>query len=189
MPALQQELPIPPVVDDHYIQTLDPDFRDGLLNPFDFGYRSGEEWVQTVNIENIHEAVVRPTVNEQMDKKFDIYYRRFVVGDEDFGDSEFNMDVIEPTYFVGDFDSAISDFFKKMQAQYYFFNGYDELDQSDKQIERHGYEYSDAPNYRFRAFEDGWTKAVRDFYRSLMNAYQLSNTCSEVGMGEEMCSE
>jgi len=171
MQSSEQELPIPPVVDGHYMETLDPDFREGLLNPFRFGYRCGEEWVKTVNIENVHEAAVRRTMNEQMEEKFDIYDRRFVVDGEDFGQSDFHMDITEPTDFVGDCGSAISDYFKMMQKQYYFFNGFDVSEESKEQIERHGYYYSDGPNLRYRTFDDGWTQAVRDFHKTLILTY------------------
>lgn len=140
-------------------------FNKALKAPKRTGFQYGEEWVKTANIKDIHEASVRLTSNEQMEKMFGIYYQKFVVNGEDYGESDFHMEIEEPSNsaFVS---LAISNFFKEMQEQFFFFKG--NPDENDRAVERPYYIFTEVPNYHFRAFEDGWAESVRNYYKSLL---------------------
>ncbi len=175
MNAQQNELPglpIPPVVDENYFLSLPVEFITGLLEPYTLGYKKGEDWVKTVNIKNIHEAVFRLTSNEQIEEQFARYYKEVVETGMSCGDIDWGMDVTPPTEWNGDFGLAIANFFQDMEELYYFLKGYADAD--DKDICRYDYVFSEVPNYHFRKFEDGWTQAVRDFHKSLLLEYHYN---------------
>jgi len=140
-------------------------FNKALKAPYRTGFQYGEVWVATADIKAIHEASVRLTSNEQMEKMFGIFYQKFVVNGEDYGKSDFHMQVEEPTNpaFVS---PAIANFFKEIQEQFFFFKGYP--DENDTAVERPYYIFTEVPNYHFRSFESGFTEAVRGYYKSLL---------------------
>ena len=175
MKEKEKGLPIPPVMDEYYVQSLHEEIREAMLDPFAFGYRCGNEWTQTVHIEYIHEATFRLTVNEQIDKGFKGFFKKVAVKGMAAKDTEWKMPFIRSTEFESASGPAISNFFKEMEDRFYFFKGYDDTDETEKnyqQTSSHDYALiAGIPNFRFRAFEDGWTMAVRDCHRALLQNY------------------
>lgn len=164
-------LPIPPVIDELFLETLDDDFINGIYSPFAFGVQCGQEWVKTVSIDIILEAATRLTINQQlaifMEEYYDFLYQYDTIPDPDN-----EREILDPT---SNCCSEISNFFKKKQIEYFYFNG----NSFDTDMESNAYFdecdgcfVPDAPNSLFRSFEDGWTLAVRQFLKAELLAYQ-----------------
>jgi len=162
------------VVDANFLQMVRPELLTGLFKPFTFGEQSGKEWLETVNdMEIIHEAAVRSTTNEQIKAFIDYYRKRRAEGlDPLVG----NCRIIYPTHEKFDDHKAISDYFKEMQRYHFYYKGFSDGD-DDLLYSGDGYCISEVPNFLFREFEQGWTSAVRDFYKSALLDYEIS--CEE----------
>lgn len=146
-----------------------PNVLDGLKNPHLFGYEAGVEWVKTASPEAIHEAATRMTSNQQLVMYFDYYHKRVEEGEEGLDGNIFiTWPSQENSGYDNDISEEISDFFKNLKLKYFYFNGHS--DHEDKQVcSNDGSFYiSEAPNFEFRAFEDGWTSAVREVYKSAL---------------------
>lgn len=160
----------PPVVDANFLKMVSNEFQQGIFDPSEFGKQCGKVWLETADMEIIHEAAVRKTTNEQIERFFDYYQKRIAEGLDPL---DGNYRIIYPTHEDFDDNKAISDYFKEMQRNHFYYQGSPDPD-DDQVYSGDGYTISEVPNGFFRLFEDGWTEAVRDFYKNSLLDYQYS---------------
>jgi hypothetical protein len=145
-----------------------PNVLDGLNNPYQFGYAAGEKWVKTASIDAIDAAATRMTTNQQLEMYFDYYHKQVEEGKEGI---DGNIFITYPTQrhfgYGKELSREISDYFKNLKFKYFYFNGDADSTTDEEVCSKCGDNFglTDVPNKEFRLFEDGWTEAVRDYYK------------------------
>lgn len=145
-----------------FLGSLDNDFLYGIVAPFDFGFDCGVEWVETASLEAIHIAAIRRTINEQMDD-YDILYDNYELSPYSSPASS-ELAITRPTDQGDGCHPEIGQYFQEMLKHYFYLNN------PTKHMAMSGLTYDSTKylNSHFKDFEDGWTKAVRIYYRDLL---------------------
>lgn len=160
----EKERPNLQAVDKGHLNSICPELLRGLYDPYEFGKECGEKWVQVVPVDIIHDASVRLTANQQLKEYFRLH-NRFLEFNETFcGD---DIVITNPISEEGDICMEISDYFAEKQLEFFFFQGPPSFTEEEVTGDD-GLFIIDVPNYHFRAFEDGWTQAVREHYKGLL---------------------
>jgi len=172
MQAQQEQAPIYHDLNHEYFDSLSNDFILSACSPYELGEKLGEEWVATAGIDAVHYAACRHTTNYQIACIIEAYCDHLVNEAEP---DEYVYYICLPTENDGFCSPEIYKFFRQAKETYFMFQMEISPSSDDgRYLSQFGISTKFLPNQYFRDFEEGWSKSVRLYLRSILEQVDIS---------------
>lgn len=154
-----------PTISDDFRQKFESmiDSIKSVAMPKAYGVEFGLQWAPMVDLKTLKEVVEHPTTSEQLIEHLEFYAECEARGEVDDG----NIPVFSPVTESGFAPEAQEAFFRWAVEVHPMFQGVATCDDPSINHPFEGggsYFVSEVPVAAFRAFEDGWSSAVREYY-------------------------